>query len=117
MQSFDTECPDNVDFVRSEPVVTVGPTEHLPVGSCKIVELPDARELAVFNINGEFYAINNFCPHRGAPLAQGLICGHVVECDWHGWRFDLQTGECLTVDEKVETYRVVIDDGIIKVIV
>jgi nitrite reductase/ring-hydroxylating ferredoxin subunit len=67
--------------------------------------------------NGEFYATENFCPHKGAPLAEGTLCDHVIECEWHGWQFDVRTGECLTVPEKLETYEVVIDGGLIKILV
>ncbi|HYJ86390.1 MAG TPA: Rieske 2Fe-2S domain-containing protein [Pyrinomonadaceae bacterium] len=116
MQSFDTE---NGDFAHNGPnvqTIIIGRVEDLPLGSCKTIELPEGRELAVFNVDGEFYATNNFCPHKGAPLAEGILCGHVIECDWHGWQFDVRTGECLTVSEKLETYEVVVEDGVLKVI-
>jgi len=60
----------------------------------------------VYNVGGEFYAIDNFCPHRGARLTEGVLCGYIVECGLHGWQFDVRTGECLTVPEKIKTYRV-----------
>jgi 3-phenylpropionate/trans-cinnamate dioxygenase ferredoxin subunit len=94
-----------------------GRVEHLPQGSCKTIELPAGRELALYNVNGEFYATENFCPHKGAPLSSGNLCEYTIECDWHGWQFDVRTGECLTVPEKIETYEVVIEDGVIKVVV
>ena len=72
---------------------------------CISLELPDGNELAVYNVDGEFYATENFCPHRGARLTEGILCGHIVECGLHGWQFDVRTGECLTVRERIRTYR------------
>ena len=100
---------------REGQLVTVGRVEQVPEGRGATVELLNGRELALYNVGGEFYAIENFCPHKGAPLADGRLCGHAVECDWHGWRFDLRTGDCLTHRAAVETYEVVIEDGWIKI--
>jgi nitrite reductase/ring-hydroxylating ferredoxin subunit len=97
--------------------ITVGRIADVPVGRGATIELPGGTELALYNVEGEFFAIENFCPHRGAPLADGIICGHVVECGWHGWRFDVRTGRCLTTDDHVESYEVVIEEGWIKIIV
>jgi len=79
------------------------------------VELPDGDELTVFNVGGEYYATENFCPHRGALLSEGSFCGHIVECGLHGWQFDVRSGECLTVRERLKTYEVVVEDGLVKV--
>jgi len=104
MQSFDTET----DLV-------VGRIDDLPTGACVSYALPDGSELAVYNVDGEFYATENSCPHRGAPLTEGELCGHVIECWLHGWQFDVRTGECLTVPDRIKTYRVTIEDQMIKV--
>lgn len=96
----------------------VGSVCDVPPGRGATVELADGTELALYNIEGKFYAIENSCPHRGAPLADGNLCGHTIECDWHGWRFDVRTGECLTtVSGNVESYETVIEDGLIKIVV
>lgn len=50
------------------------------------------RELAIFQIEGEVFAIDNGCPHRGGPLAEGDLAGCVVYCPLHAWSFDLRTG-------------------------
>jgi nitrite reductase (NADH) small subunit len=98
--------------------VQVGRVEDVPEGRGATVELADGAELALYNIEGKFYAIENFCPHKGAPLAEGHLCGNIIECDWHGWRFDVRNGQCLTTeDSDVEAYEVVIEDGLIKVVV
>jgi 3-phenylpropionate/trans-cinnamate dioxygenase ferredoxin subunit len=115
MQSIDTHNPVSEQLTGSQKAFDAGRVEDLPDGSCKTIELPAGRELALYNVNGEFYATENFCPHKGAPLAEGTLCDHVIECEWHGWQFDVRTGECLTVPEKLETYQVVIEGGLIKI--
>jgi len=100
---------------RTGQVVTVGRVRDVPEGRGATVELLDGSELALYNVAGKFYAIENFCPHRGAPLADGQLCGPTVMCDWHGWRFDLRTGACLNNAGAVETYTVIIEDGMIKI--
>ena|SRR5687767_9201266 len=117
MQSFDTSSPDPDQTMELPRAVDAGRVEDLPNGSSKTIELPDGRELALYNVNGEFFATENFCPHKGAPLADGILCEHVIECDWHGWQFDVRTGECLTVPEKVLIYRVVVEEGFIRILV
>src|SRR6185503_18849454 len=102
MQSFDTDDADSQRDAQVPLTFIVGRVEELPVGSRKTVELPNEREIALYNIDGEFYAIQNSCPHKGAPLSEGILCDRVIECEWHGWQFDLRSGECLTVSEKIE---------------
>jgi 3-phenylpropionate/trans-cinnamate dioxygenase ferredoxin subunit len=117
MQSFDINSPHSDQLVEPARAVDAGRAEDLPNGSSKTIELPEGRELALYNVHGEFYATENFCPHKGAPLANGILCEHVIECGWHGWQFDVRTGECLTVPDKLKTYDVVIEEGLIKVLV
>ena len=115
MQSFDTET--NGARPRPDPTQTfvVGGIEDLRPGACISVELPDGSELAVYNVNGEYYATENFCPHRGARLTEGVLCGHVIECWLHGWQFDVRSGECLTVPDRIKSYRVRVEEGLVKV--
>jgi nitrite reductase (NADH) small subunit len=101
---------------RERRAVTVGRVEDVPPGRGATVELKNGPELALYNVDGTFHAIENFCPHKGAPLADGHLCGHTVECDWHGWRFDVRTGQCLTNRSAVASYEVVIEDGMIKIL-
>ncbi len=51
-------------------------------------------DVCLANVNGELSAVDNLCPHRGGPLAEGWIEGNTVVCPWHAWGFDLRTGEC-----------------------
>jgi nitrite reductase/ring-hydroxylating ferredoxin subunit len=115
MQSFNTEPDDALPSTETKQTFSVCPVEALPNGSCRRLSLPNGDELAVYNVNGEFYATENFCPHRGAPLTDGLMTGHVVECGWHGWQFDVRTGECLTVTDTLRTFRVRVEEGMVLV--
>ena len=117
METIDTHNAGAKQLKEVKKVVEAGRVEDLPEGSCKTIELSGGRELALYHVNGEFYASENFCPHKGAPLAAGKLCNHVIECDWHGWQFDVRTGECLTVSEKISTYEVVIEDGFVKILI
>lgn len=88
--------------------VEVCAVADLPPGSRTIVEV-DGKEIGVFNLDGEFHALRNVCPHQLAPLCEGQLTGEVtapavgeyeltrqgevVRCPWHGWQFDLKTGE------------------------
>ena len=60
-------------------------------GEARVVEV-DGRTLALFNVGGSFYAIDNTCPHRGGPLGEGDLEGRIVLCPWHAWRWDVTTG-------------------------
>jgi nitrite reductase/ring-hydroxylating ferredoxin subunit len=115
MQSFNTEADDTATSANANQSLIVCAIDDLRPGACVRVELPDGDELAVYNVNGEFYATENFCPHKGALLSEGIVCGHIVECGWHGWQFDVRSGECLTVREKLKTYEVVAEDELVKV--
>jgi nitrite reductase (NADH) small subunit len=117
MQSFESRFGNLKKPAREGRTVTVGRVEEVPPGRGATVELLDGTELALYNVGGEFHAIENFCPHKGAPLADGQLCGHTIECDWHGWRFDVRTGHCLTNASTVESYPVIIEDGLIKILV
>ena len=115
MQSFDTNTNDGAPSAAPTQTIIVGGIDDLRPGACIRFELPDGNELAIFNVNGEYYATDNFCPHREAALSDGLILGHIVECGWHGWRFDVRTGECLTVTEKIRTFSMRVDNGMLMV--
>jgi nitrite reductase/ring-hydroxylating ferredoxin subunit len=71
--------------------VKVASVNEIAPGQGKCVMAGD-RELAVFNVNGTFHAIDNTCPHQGGPLGDGELDGTVVTCPWHGWRFDVSNG-------------------------
>jgi NAD(P)H-dependent nitrite reductase small subunit len=67
----------------------------LPNGASRSVNV-EGRRIAVFNVAGTIRAIDNECPHVGAPLAEGTVSDGRVACALHGWKFDLATGACST---------------------
>jgi len=67
---------------------------EIPPGSIKELQVA-GKPVALANIGGTFYAINNTCLHRGGPLGQGQLEGSVVTCPWHGWQFDVTTGKAV----------------------
>jgi nitrite reductase/ring-hydroxylating ferredoxin subunit len=62
------------------------------------------REIVVLLVDGVPHAFDNACPHQGNPLVDGEVLGDVLECAYHGWRFDLATGACLAGDEPARRY-------------
>ena len=86
----------------------VASVAEIPVGSRKVVTVR-GREIAVFNVNGAYYAFLNKCPHMGAKLCYGAVVGlvesagpgqfeysrsgEILRCPWHGWEFDMKTGQ------------------------
>ncbi|MEF8906513.1 MAG: Rieske (2Fe-2S) protein [Haloarculaceae archaeon] len=93
---------------RDRERVEVCPATEFPPGSRTVVSA-EGREVGVFNVDGDLFAIANACPHQLAPLCEGQLTGEVtapavgeyeltrenrvVRCPWHGWKFDLETGE------------------------
>lgn len=71
--------------------VKVATTADIPAGEGRVVEA-GAKTLALFNVEGKYYALDNTCLHRGGPLGEGDLDGRVVTCPWHGWRWDVTTG-------------------------
>jgi nitrite reductase/ring-hydroxylating ferredoxin subunit len=71
--------------------VRVGRSSDVPAGEGRVVEA-GGRSLALFNVDGAYYAIDNSCAHRGGPLGEGELDGTVVTCPWHGWRWDVKSG-------------------------
>jgi nitrite reductase (NADH) small subunit len=74
-----------------EPAAKVS---EIPIGSIKEVQV-GGKPVALANVGGTFYAIDNTCLHRGGPLGQGQLEGPVVTCPWHGWQFDVTTGKAV----------------------
>ena len=66
--------------------------------------------IAIFNVDGNFYAIDNTCPHRGGPLGEGELDGNVVTCPLHGWQFDVTTGKHIMMPQSVKTYKTKVEN-------
>jgi nitrite reductase/ring-hydroxylating ferredoxin subunit len=65
---------------------------ELPPGRCTEVSI-GGKPVALYNVEGMFYATSNTCIHRGGPLGQGMLSGHDVMCPWHAWTWDVRSGE------------------------
>ncbi len=80
--------------------------DEIPAGAIREFQV-DGLTVAIANVGNKFYAINNTCLHRGGPLAQGELHGAVVTCPWHGWQYDVTTGN-LTMNPAVavKTYAI-----------
>jgi nitrite reductase/ring-hydroxylating ferredoxin subunit len=74
--------------------IKVATAQEVPPGKAKQITA-GGRTVALFNIDGTFYAIDDTCSHRGAPLWEGAVEGKEVTCPWHGARFDLTSGNHL----------------------
>jgi nitrite reductase/ring-hydroxylating ferredoxin subunit len=97
-------------------LVTVAKAGEIKPGEAKVVEA-GGLEIAVFNVNGTFAAIENTCCHRGGPLGEGDLEGTIVTCPWHGWQFDVTTGACIApkAGARVKKFEVKVDGGEVKV--
>ncbi len=84
-------------------------TSELAVGRAQAFQINDKR-IALFNVDGQFYAIDDACPHRGASLAESIAKNGKVYCSWHLFDFDLKTGACGAIPEfPVQTYELKIE--------
>jgi len=106
----------------------VGKVEEIPPGERRVVEV-NGREIVVFNQDGEFYALLNRCPHRGAALCKGRFVANITSeavgeyvfhgenrllaCPWHGWEFDIRTGQSYFDPKgtRARPFPVVVEDG------
>jgi nitrite reductase/ring-hydroxylating ferredoxin subunit len=110
------------------PKYVVGTVEEIAPGTHKIVEV-GGRSIGVYNVNGEYFAILNRCPHQAGPLCKGNTYGflksggvgeyeysrpgEIVRCPWHGWEFDVRTGQSWfdPVQVRVRRYNVIVTSG------
>ena len=86
-------------------LIKVARTDQLPVGACKLC-ISEDRRIAIFNLSGTRYAIDNHCTHRDGPVGAGELNDVVITCPWHGWRFNVITGRCLEDGEDLRCYPV-----------
>ena len=76
------------------PFVRAARVAELSAGTIHEIQL-DGKAVALANVAGKFYAINNTCLHRGGPLGQGSLLDKIVTCPWHGWEYDVTTGKLI----------------------
>src|SRR3989344_3374999 len=89
--------------------VKVASKSDLGPGEGRVVNV-NGTDVALFNVDGEFFAINNTCLHRGGPLGEGFLEEDVVTCPWHGWRYNVKTGVSPVIPTaKVAAYKVKVE--------
>ena len=95
--------------------IPVAKVTDLKPGQAKMI-MAGGHQIALFNVGGSFYATSNICLHMGGPLGDGDLSDQLVTCPWHGWEYDVKTGECLTSPAlKVQTYEVKVERDEIQV--
>jgi nitrite reductase (NADH) small subunit len=72
--------------------VRIADVDQCPPG-CSLEAVADDRMIALFNVDGSFFALDGVCPHQGGPLGKGILSGCIVTCPWHGWQFDVRSGQ------------------------
>ncbi|QDT47659.1 Ferredoxin CarAc [Symmachiella dynata] len=91
--------------------IRVAAVADIPPGTAKEV-FAGERILAVYHVDGKFYALDGICPHAGGPLGEGTLQGNIVTCPWHGWQFDVTSGQhCLNDHLKHPCFPVTVDGG------
>jgi nitrite reductase/ring-hydroxylating ferredoxin subunit len=99
------EPDDDASFIR------VAGVQDVPPGTGTVVTVA-GRLLALFNVGGTFYALDNTCLHRGGPVGEGDLEGTIVTCPWHGFQYDVTTGRNVFDPEVgLETFDVRVSDG------
>jgi 3-phenylpropionate/trans-cinnamate dioxygenase ferredoxin subunit len=98
------------EFIKVAKVGDIQP------GQAKAVKAGSAS-LALFNVGGKYFALDDCCTHKGAPLSSGMLSGTSITCEWHGATFDLATGTalCAPATEPVKTYTVKVNGDDIEV--
>src|SRR6478752_2454103 len=97
-------------------LLKIAKTEDVPPGQAAAFTI-EGQKIALFNVEGTYYAIGDTCTHRGGPLSEGDVQGTKVTCPWHGADFDLKTGAVLGLPAQngVPSYKVVVEGDDIKV--
>ena len=86
--------------------VKVASVSQVAPGTGMVATVND-KEVALFNVDGTFYAMDNTCKHRGGPLGEGELEGDTVTCPWHSWQYNVKNGSCLTKEGiKMDCYEV-----------
>jgi len=122
---------DTTDDDSSDGFHHVGPVGDLPEGERRLVEI-DGREIAVFNLDGSYHAILNFCTHQSGPVCEGMIHGIIdvdegyeliytedeyLSCPWHGWTFEIESGEHTGgTSHRLVKYETTVRDGDVYVV-
>jgi len=84
----------------------------LPAGGCKLVEVR-GTPVVLARVGDQVYACDSTCSHQGGPLGEGVLRGTRLTCPWHGWMYDVRSGQCLlpALGGAIATYPVRIESG------
>jgi nitrite reductase (NADH) small subunit len=94
---------------------TVARVDDIPPGTVAAVQL-DGEDIAVANVDGTFFATQGHCLHLHGPLGEGRLEGPVLSCPWHGWQYDVRTGENeFDLAIRLQTFETRVEDGEVKV--
>jgi 3-phenylpropionate/trans-cinnamate dioxygenase ferredoxin subunit len=106
----------------------VAAADEIPPGGRKLIEVK-GRAIVIFNLSGDYYALNNRCPHKGGSLCHGRLTGlvessapgeyrysrrgEIIRCPWHGWEFDIRTGRshCDPQTLRARNYSISVEPG------
>jgi nitrite reductase/ring-hydroxylating ferredoxin subunit len=93
------------------PMIAVCRADEVTPGEGKRIDLPGRPPLAIFKVDGAFYATDDTCTHGEASLCDGFVEGNVIECPYHAGTFDICTGKALTLPaaDPIRTYKVTVD--------
>ncbi|MEE9443969.1 MAG: Rieske 2Fe-2S domain-containing protein [candidate division Zixibacteria bacterium] len=93
--------------------IELGPAAEISVNDSKIYNL-EAIDVAVYNIDGRYYAIGVNCPHAGVVITKGFVDGSIIICPGHGYKFDIITGKCMDNPElRLAKFNLKVSDGIL----
>lgn len=96
--------------------IRVAGTGDVKAGSGLTVE-KNGQAIALFNVEGTYYAIDNTCVHRGGPLGEGELSGETVTCPWHGWEYNVKDGKCTNNPSAcVKTYEIKVEGSDINIL-
>lgn len=132
MTAENSDSEEAQSEIDDENLHYVTAADDLQEGDRVIIEI-NGREIGVFQVDDEFYALLNYCVHQGGPGCEGQIAGtlmeyedgslgyeresEIVSCPWHGWEYDIKTGEHLSRSKyRIPTFEVVERDGDIYVV-
>jgi nitrite reductase (NADH) small subunit len=117
---------------RTERRVTIARADEIAPGERKFITV-DGRSLCIFNVKGDYRVYLNICPHAFAPVCRGRVGGttlpsppgefrwgrddEILACPWHGWEYDLLTGECLTDKRALFSFDVTVENGELVIVV
>lgn len=94
---------------------SVAAADSLALGQCRTVEV-QGRQLVLVHVGEDFHALDNLCPHRGAPMGAGYLEGNTLYCPMHGWDFNVTTGACgVRPDRPLVRYPVRVENGEVQV--